>query len=217
MLFLSLSERHGRFVIRLRVVEGLLCLVECVPTSHAGFKQLVLPVQFDRGCSRRAPSSAARSRSALAPAPVANWGPRVDLHHHLAFIDMLARSNLDRPSGGRKPAAVLWRSERRDLMVATYLIALRHRGHGNRRCLHWHGLHPGTRGWRTAAFSGSHWPPAPQLTAQPILRMRFKNSRVVTCPFFFPDPHNLAWLRAPLGVDVNVRGYLPGRIFCLGG
>ena len=85
-------------------------------------------------------------------------------------------------------------AERRDLMVATYSLLC---GTGametvavctGMACI------PAPAGGAAAFF----WQPlaaSPTTTAQPILRMRFKTV-VVTCPFFFPDPHNLAQLRS---------------------
>ena len=47
-LFLGLARFHRRFVISLGILVRLLLRVESVVAGHPGFKQLLLPTQFNR-------------------------------------------------------------------------------------------------------------------------------------------------------------------------
>src|ERR1022692_1467508 len=100
LLLLRLAEPDGGLVIRFGVLKGLLLLVEDVLAGDACLKELALPLQFDRVvvverlllafCSAR---SFDRSQLLV----------RVDFHHHLPGLDMIAGADADL----RKNAAYL--------------------------------------------------------------------------------------------------------------
>jgi hypothetical protein len=130
-LLLRLARLDRGFVIRLRILERLLCLVVCVAAGHAGCKQLLLAVQLngvvivDRLLLPLCSQKRRHSRLLL---------PRIDLHQHLAGFHVLARVHQDLS----ELAAHLGRDGRRAARLhrGHVLAAL---GYGMQR--HRHGLH----------------------------------------------------------------------------